>query len=104
MDESDVESFSSDFSPKPTPINALSKQRSVDRVQQFRRQSIFDRTHKNSLNSCSSASVESVVDELTTNLEASLTLDYDQHELKAQLLKRCGQDEILPFDEVYSAR
>lgn len=111
LDESDVESFcSSESSPKTTPINALSKQRSsrllrpidcVDFVQY--RQSAYARTHNNSLNSCSSASVESVVDEIA-GLTSSLHLDYNQHNLKAQLLKRCGQDEVFAFDEVYSAR
>lgn len=111
MDESDVESIcSSDFLPKPTPINAKHRRnhllQSIDDRVDFERSSrkstygISNTGSQLSLNS--SSSTESVDDELGI-LTSNLNLD-DQHELKSQLLKRCEQTEVFPFDELYSAR
>lgn len=118
MDESDVESIcSSDFSPKPRSINVLSaKLRSsrrllqnpiadcVDFVGKRGHRSLYDRSHTGSqLSLCTTSSGASIVDELE-DLTSSLNLGYNQQELKAQLLKRCGQTNVLPFDDVYSPR
>jgi len=109
LDESDVESiYSSDFSPKPKSINALSKLRSGRLLQPIgdcleKQRQQFNRHAGSQLSLCNSSSGGSVVDELE-DLTASLNLGYSQQELKAQLLRRCGQTETLPFDDVYSAR
>lgn len=70
-----------------------------------RSQSQYNRktTGHHHLSLCSTSSTDSVVDDLE-DLTSSLNLGYDQQELKAQLLKRCGQTKVLPFDDVYSAR
>lgn len=108
LDESDVESIcSADFLPKSTPINVLSKLRSsrlqpiADSVDlEHYRKSAFDLNTGSQLSLCNSSSIESVVDEI----EKSLHLGFNHDELKQQLLKRCKQTDVLPFDEIYSAR
>lgn len=103
LDESDVESnCSSDYSPKQTPINALSKQRisrlldPIVRIDRERCSSLLDSEliHNNFL--------DTVIDEID-DLTSNLNLGYDPQKLKDQLLKQCGQSETLPFDEIYSA-
>lgn len=111
LDESDDESIcSSDCIPKATPINVLAKLRSsrlqpiADSVDiKHYRKSAFDRNTGSQLSLCDSSSIESVVNELE-NSTASLHLGFNSDELKAQLLKRCGQTDVLPFDDIYSTR
>lgn len=111
LDESDVESiYSADFSPKSTPINVLAKHRSsrlqpiADSVDlEHYQQSAFNLNTGSQLSLCDSSSVESVLNELEKST-ASLHLGYNSDELKHQLLKRCNQIDVLPFDEIYSAR
>lgn len=107
LDESDVESIcSSDFSPKSTPINVRSNQRSnrlqplVDRER--KQKSTLNPNNGSQLSLCAS-SVESILDELE-NSTSSLHLGFNPVELKAQLLERCGQSEVLPFDVVFSPK
>lgn len=97
LDESDVESnCSADFSPKQTPINALSKQRRSSRllhpIDRIDSQSRCELIH--------SISADPVIDEII-NLTTDLHLGYNQ---KAHLLRKCGQTDTLPFDEVYPRR
>lgn len=115
LDESDVESiYSSDFLPKPKSFNVLSKLRSSRSLQPIddrvvvvdfeKRQRLQSQSTVGSqLSLCNSSIDSSVVDELD-DLTSSLNLGYNQQELKAQILKRCGQTNVLPFDEVYSPR
>ncbi|XP_031627850.1 serine/threonine-protein kinase Haspin homolog ALK2 isoform X2 [Contarinia nasturtii] len=108
LDESDVESiYSADFSPKSTPINVLSKLRSsrlqpiADSVDlKHYQQSAFNTGSQLSI--CDSSSIESVLNELEKST-ASLHLGFNSDELKHQLLNRCNQIDVLPFDEIYSA-
>lgn len=111
LDESDADSIcSSDCSPKTTPINVLSKLRSSrllpiadsGELEHYQR-SAFDLNTGSQLSLCDSSSIESVVNEIE-NSAASLHLGFNADELKSQLLKRCGQTDVLPFDEIYSAR
>lgn len=111
LDESDVESIcSTDFSPKSTPINVLSKLRR-NRLQEIAdsvdlehyQQSAFSLNTGSQLSLCDSSSLDSVVDEIEKS-NASLHLGFNDDELKLQLLKRCNQTDVLPFDEIYSAR
>lgn len=46
---------------------------------------------------------ESAINEIEKST-SNLHIDYDHDELKAQLLKRCGQAHVLAFNEIYSAR
>lgn len=101
MDESDAESSClSDFSPKQTPFNVINKtrtsqsSRSIDSTgsQQYSGSLGFD-----------SLNFNNSIDEIN-DLTLNINLDYLHEGLKEQLLKRCGQTEILPFDDVYSAR
>lgn len=107
MDESDAESnCSSDFSPRQTPFNAISKHRSNYLLRSFdstspRKQTTF--VDVSQLDDNNYIDTDDTVEEIH-DLTAELCLSYSQHELKAQLLKECGQTETLPFDEVYSAR
>lgn len=111
LEESDVESIcSTDFSPKSTPINVLSKLRrnrlqgiadSVD-LEHYQ-QSAFSLNTGSQLSLCDSSSLDSVVDEIEKS-NASLHLGFNDDELKKQLLRRCKQTDVLPFDEIYSAR
>lgn len=114
LDDTDAESdcSSSDYSPRPKSISVLSKlQRNrllpaIDDCVDFekrRQRSQFDRNRGSQLSLCTTSSNVSAVDELD-ELTSSLNLGYDHQELKAQLLKRCGQTTVLPFDDVYSAR
>lgn len=115
LDESDVESIcSTDSLPKPTPINVLSKLRSsrlqpiadsVDLVEHYPKSAFKNHNTGSQLSLCnsSSSSVESVVNELEEST-ANLHLGFNHDELKLQLLKRCKQTDVLPFDEIYSAR
>lgn len=48
-----------------------------------------------------SSCVESIADE---NERSAFDLGLNQEQLKAQLLMRCRQTDVLPFDEVYSER
>lgn len=111
LDESDVESiYSADFSTKPTSINA--NRRSSHLLQSFvdfeqqrqqlagRKSTIVATRSRGSQFSLNSSYTGSIDEQLGT-LTANLNLD-DQHELKAQLLKRCNQADVLPFDDVYS--
>lgn len=96
MDESDVESnCSADFSPKQTPINVLSKQRRsrllhpIDRINPPKRSELIHST-----------AIDPVINEII-NLTVDLNLGYNQ---KAHLLRKCGQTDVLPFDEVYTKK
>lgn len=53
--------------------------------------------HKSLLND------ESAVNEIERST-SNLHIEYGHDELKAQLLKRCGQTNVLAFNETYSAR
>lgn len=46
---------------------------------------------------------ESAVNEIERST-SNLHIEYGHDELKAQLLKRCGQTNVLAFNETYSAR
>lgn len=98
LDESDVESnYSADFSPKQTPINVLSKQRCSNR-------SLHPIDRISSQNRCElnrSTPVDSSVINEIINLTTDLNLGYNQ---KAHLLRKCGQSDTLPFDEVYTKK
>lgn len=108
--DSDAESIcSSDYSPKSASINVLSK-RQNNRLQPSCNSVDFERNnnsaiHRNrgQLSLCESSSVESDLDEITNSIP-NLYIDFNHDALKAQLLKRCGQTDVLAFDEVYSAR
>lgn len=97
LDESDVESnCSADFSPKQTPINVLSKQRRSSRLLHH-----IDRI--NSQSRCElihSTPIDPAINEII-NLTTDLNFGYNQ---KAHLLRKCGQTDALPFDEVYSKK
>lgn len=108
--DSDAESIcSSDYSPKSTSINVLSKRQNnclqpncngVD-FERNRNSAIY--RNRGQLSLCESSSVESDLDEIT-NLIPNLCVEFNHDALKAQILKRCGQSDVLAFDEVYSAR
>lgn len=112
LDESDADSICSvDFSQKSTPINVPSKHRS-SRLQpigdsvdfEHYREPAFNFCNTGSqLSLCNSSSLESVANENEIST-ASLHIGFNHDDLKLQLLKRCGQTEVLPFDEIYSAR
>lgn len=110
MVDSDAESIcSSDFSPKSSSINVLSKRQS-NRLQASCNSVDFGRSQKSAiqrnrgqLSLCESSSIESDLDEIA-NSTSNLHIDFNHDALKAQLLKRCGQTEILAFDDIYSAR
>lgn len=107
--DSDAESIcSSDYSPKSTSsINVLSKHRPKNRLQSSvdfegnQKPAIY--RNRGQLSLCESSSVESDLDDIT-NSTAQLRIEFNHDPLKAQLLKRCGQTDVLAFDEVYSAR
>lgn len=107
LDESDVESIcSADFLPKPSSINAQQRRSShlLQTIVGFghsgRKSTLPPRTTGSQF-SLNSSSYSSSIDEQLGSLTASLNLD-DHQELRTQLLKRCNQTEVLPFDEVYS--
>lgn len=97
LDESDVESnCSADFSPKQTPINALSKQRRTSRL--LHPIDCINSSKRCELNH--STQINPVINEII-NLTSDLNLGFNQ---KAHLLRKCGQTDPLPFDEVYTKR
>lgn len=105
LDESDDRSncstnCSTDFSAK-IPINAQSRRlrcsrssHHIDEPNQLQSYQYLDQSEL-----IFSSSIDSV-DEIN-ELTANLSLDFDQ---KGRLLQRCGQNEPLPFNEVYSTR
>lgn len=108
--DSDAESIcSSDFSPKSSSINVLSERqnncllsscKSVD-FERSQKPAIY--RNRGQLSLCESSSVESDLDEIA-NLTSNLHIEFNHDDLKAQLLKRCEQTDVLAFDEIYSAR
>lgn len=118
LDESDAESICSvDFSPKPTPIiNVLSKLRSSrlqpiadsdNFVEHYQKSVLFNHNTGSQLSLCNSSSTSSSLESVVNEIEkatANLHLGFNHDELKKQLLKRCKQTDVLPFDEIYSAR
>lgn len=108
--DSDAESIcSSDFSPKSSSINVLSK-RQNNRLQPNCNSVDFERSqnsaiyrNRGQLSICESSSVESDLDEIANSIP-NLHIEFNHDALKAQLLKRCGQTDVLAFDEIYSAR
>lgn len=101
LDESDVESnCSTDFSPKQTPINVLSKQRRSTRSSRLLHPIVDRITSKNRCELIDSRSRDSAIDELI-NLTSDLNFGYNQ---KLHLLRKCGQTEPLPFHEAYTKK
>lgn len=108
--DSDAESLcSSDYSPKSSSINVLSNRQS-NRLQSSCNTVDFECNQKpaiyrnrGQLSLCESSSVESDLDDITNSI-SSFHIEFNHDELKAQLLKRCGQADVLAFDEAYSAR
>lgn len=103
LEESDVESTcSSDYSSNQTSLDALSNPRSINFCRSSQRPGLRRQTsYINSNLNDTDALYEDELNDLINNH----SLDFNQRSnLKAQLLKRCGQTEPLIFDEIYSER
>lgn len=103
LEESDVESTcSSDYSSNQASFDALSNPRSCNLRRSSQRPGLRRQTSyiTSNLND-----TDVLYEDELNDLAENLSLDFHQQaNLKAQLLKRCGQTEPLLFDDIYSER
>lgn len=96
-----------DSSPKLSPIEAPVFKRLT------RQASALAHVEHSQKSVCDLVSSQSICDDSVSNAStpndigksmSTLNIEYDRDDLKEQLLQRCGQTDILTFDEIYSAR
>lgn len=101
--DSDAESISSsDYSTKSSSINVLSKHQNNNLQPGCSQKSALTR-NRGQLSLCDSSSIESDLDEIVGSI-SNFDIEFNHNAHKIQLLKRCKQTDVLPFDEIYSAR
>lgn len=111
LDDSDDTSIHSpELSPKSTSIEVRSKRNtkltqtiydSFDLQLSQKSASMQSRSQLSSFQK--SLLSESTLDGIETST-STLNIECDQDKLKTQLLKRCGQKDVLSINEIYSAR
>lgn len=111
LDDSEASIHHADNPPKSSLVAARVSKRQTNALQTICDSFDLDESAKSVASSNHQLSIchetlsdnESSVDEIEKST-SKLHFEFDQDELKAQLLKRCGQSKVLAFNEIYSAR
>lgn len=114
MDDSEASIHRAAYQPKSSLITERVSKRQTNALQTIRDSFDIDESETSAISSHNGNHRLSICHETLSNDESSiddiekstsnLHIEYDHDELKAQLLKRCGQSSVLAFNEVYSAR